>query len=199
MIDRKENNKIAVSSKMKTMKSSVRKALDFIYAFSAVGGVLAIIVICGAILVQVGARPFRVVASGTDEVAAWACASVAFLPLAHTFRSGDMVRITLLFGSVGPRNQRYLNVFGLALAAAFGAYMTYHLTVFVYDSWRFHDLSQGSLIVPIWIPQSAALIGMAIFVISLIDALIITLFVGSPSYLGSEGDLVVNPELMRGE
>ncbi len=38
-----------------------------------------------------------------------------------------------------------------------------------YDSWRFHDMSQGVLAVPLWIPQLGYCGGLVILLIAFVD------------------------------
>jgi TRAP-type C4-dicarboxylate transport system permease small subunit len=43
---------------------------------------------------------------------------------------------------------------------------------FVLDSWRFDEVAQGMLAVPLWIPQLSMAIGMALFALMMLDRLL---------------------------
>ena len=47
--------------------------------------------------------------------------------------------------------------------------MVYAVTRFVYESWKFHEVAQGLIKVPIWIPQVSFALGVAIFFIAIVD------------------------------
>lgn len=167
----------------------LRRALDLLYTGSAVLGGLTLCLICATMLLQVAARMFGVIVGGTDEITAYACAAAAFLPLAHTLRHGDMVRLTLVLARLGRRMRQVFELFSLATAAAFAAYGTWHFGVLAYQSWLFGDMSQGLLVIKMWIPQLPLVIGFAVFAISLVDALVTTALGGSPSYRAGAEDL----------
>jgi TRAP-type C4-dicarboxylate transport system permease small subunit len=179
----------ASSASERRAPAALRRALDLLYAGSAILGGLTLCLICATMLVQVIARIFGVIAGGTDEITAYACAAAAFLPLAHTLRHGDMVRLTLVLSRLGRRMRRLFELFSLTIAAAFAAYGTWHFGVLAYQSWLFGDMSQGLLVVEIWIPQLPLVIGFAVLAISLFDALVTTALGGRPSYRASMDDM----------
>ena len=41
-----------------------------------------------------------------------------------------------------------------------------------YDSWRFHDMSQGVIAVPLWLPQLGYSSGLVILLIAFVDELV---------------------------
>jgi hypothetical protein len=49
-------------------------------------------------------------------------------------------------------------------------------------SWRFNDLSQGVIAVPLWIPQLGFAGGLVVLAIAFIDELIHVLLGGAPRY-----------------
>lgn len=185
-------NEVSVSERK--APGLIRRSLNFLYVASAISGGVTLCVICAAMLIQVITRFFGVLVGGTDEIAAWACAAAAFLPLAHTLRHGEMVRLSLVLSRLGPAKARSFEVFALTITSAFCIYATYHFAVMVYDSWRFGDMSQGLLIIPMWIPQFSLVFGFGVFTVSVIDALVTTLFGGRPSYLNADPD---HPDLVH--
>jgi hypothetical protein len=51
-----------------------------------------------------------------------------------------------------------------------------------YDSWRLHDMSQGVIAVPLWIPQLGYSGGLAILLVAFIDELVHVLRGYAPRY-----------------
>jgi TRAP-type C4-dicarboxylate transport system permease small subunit len=60
--------------------------------------------------------------------------------------------------------------------------MAYWLGYKVYDSWAFNDLSQGILVVPLWIPQLSLPLGAVALALAIADELIAALGGSRPSY-----------------
>lgn len=109
-------------------------------------------------------------------------ASASFLALAYTFRQGGHIRVTLLISYLPVKIGTLLEFWCIAVAAAISCYFTWYTAVLVWESYDFHDLSPGMIAVPLWIPQSGMLLGLAILSLALIDELLCFLTGGQPSY-----------------
>jgi TRAP-type C4-dicarboxylate transport system permease small subunit len=128
------------------------------------------------------ARQFDVVISGANDVVAWLCAAAGFFALAHSFKHGDFVRVTLLMEKASPRVRRAFELAALTIAAVVVSYLTWWATVYTYESYVFQDMSIGMLAIPIWIPQLSFGIGSWLLLIAVLDELWIVLRGGRPSY-----------------
>ena len=127
--------------------TTLRKALDLAYdaaGYLAAFFVLAIFVlmIAQTVLRETGFR-----SGGMDDLVAWSCAASAFLAMAHTFRYGDFVRVTLLIEPLNPRVRRIQEIGALAIAAAFSGYLAWWAVKYVHESWLYKDMSQGLIVV----------------------------------------------------
>lgn len=80
---------------------------------------------------------------GTDDVVSWMTAAAAFFGLAHAFRHGDFVRVTLLLESLGPRWRHVFELLSLAIATAFTGYIAWSITLYVMDNRTFGDMAGG--------------------------------------------------------
>lgn len=161
----------------------MRKALDFLYdaaGYLAAFFVLAIFVlmIAQTVLRETGFR-----SGGMDDLVAWSCAASAFLALAHTFRYGDFVRVTPLIDRLGPRARRIQEAVALAIAAAFTGYLAFWSVRYVYESWLYKDMSQGLIVVPIWVPQASFSIGAVLLFVAIVDQLVMVLLGDKPIYV----------------
>ena len=160
----------------------MRRALDFAYDAAAY---LAAAFVFAIFAVMVGGSAMRMVGlktGGSDDLVAWCCAAAGFLAMAHTFRRGDFVRVTLLLERFeGPR-RRIVEIACLAIATAFVGYLTWAAVSFVYDSWDFNDMANGLIAIPLWIPQASFAIGAILLFVAVVDELVTVLRGGRPAY-----------------
>ena len=137
-------------------------------------------------LVQIIARELGYQVRGADDLTAWFCAASAFLPLAHTFKRGELVRVGLLLERLQPAARRHAELFSLGLAAVFLGYMAVSVIRFVYQSWEINDVAQGMLALPLWIPQSSFALGVIILFIAIADELVLVIRRRTPTYVLAE-------------
>jgi TRAP-type C4-dicarboxylate transport system permease small subunit len=164
----------------------MRRFLDRLYAGSGVLAALCVLGICLAMLAQALGREVGFLFRGADDIVAWLCAASAFFALGHTFRHGELVRVSLLINRLRPPARRVAELFALSITAAFGAYMLWAVSRFIYESWKFNEVAQGLIKVPIWIPQLTFLLGVAIFFIAVLDELVAVAQKRKPAYQVAE-------------
>jgi TRAP-type C4-dicarboxylate transport system permease small subunit len=160
----------------------LRRFLDRLYTGSGVLAALCVFGIFALMLVQAFGREAGILVRGADDIVAWLCAAASFLALGHTFRHGELVRVGLLLERLGPRGRRAMELFALGLTALFVAYMLWAVSRFIYESWKFNEVAQGLIRLPIWIPQTSFLLGVAIFFVAVVDELVAVLQKKKPSY-----------------
>ena len=107
-----------------------------------------------------------------DDFVSWCMAAMAFLGLAHTFRSGEMIRVGLLIDRSQGRTRRVVEIAALVIGTGFIGFFAWHAVRMTYDSWRFNDMAQGVLAVPLWIPQLGYSGGLVILLIAFVDELV---------------------------
>jgi TRAP-type C4-dicarboxylate transport system permease small subunit len=166
----------------------MRRALDALYALSGFLAALSLIAIAAIIVAQVVARALSIQVPSADEFAAYFLVGTGFLALAPTYRRGEHIRVGLLIDRFAGAPRRGVEILVLAVAIIAVGWATYWLGRMVHDSFRFHELSQGLIPVPLWIPQSAMVIGFAVFLIALIEDFITALRGGTPTYLAVKAD-----------
>ena len=66
--------------------------------------------------------------------------------------------------------------------------MLYAVARFVYESWKFNEMAQGLILIPIWIPQLSFLLGALIFFIALLDDFVVLVRGAKPAYEAAEED-----------
>jgi TRAP-type C4-dicarboxylate transport system permease small subunit len=160
----------------------LRTFLDRLYLFSgfAAGGFLIVIFILMMILSA--GRPIGINIPAGDDFVSWCMAATAFLGLAHTFRHGEMIRVGLLIDRLDGRAKHAVEIAALIIGTFFTGFFAYYAVWMTYDSWRFNDMAQGVLAVPLWIPQIGYCGGLVILWIAFVDELIHVLRGNLPRY-----------------
>ncbi|WP_353186293.1 TRAP transporter small permease [Bosea sp. (in: a-proteobacteria)] len=160
----------------------IRRTLDLLYlAAGYLAGLFLVGIFVLMMLLSVGRQINLNVPSG-DDFTAWSLVAMAFLGLAHTFRKGEMIRVGLLLERLHGRKRRLAELTALTIAAAFIAYFTWQAGQLAYDSWRFFDMSTGVISVPLWIPQSGMVVGLAILLVAIAEEWITVARGGRPTY-----------------
>ena len=164
----------------------MRNFLDKLYLGSGMLAGLFIILITLMILAQIVGRWFGVIIPSTEDFAGFFLAATTFLALAYTFRMGGHIRVTILVHQLKGKPQHFALALALLVFIIMIAYGVYYTGAFAYESWSFNELSQGYIAVPLWIPQISMVVGLAIFLIALIDDFILVLSGKTPSFVGLE-------------
>jgi len=128
-------------------------------------------------------REFGVTTGATNDVVAWLCAGAAFLAMAHAFKHGDFVRVTLMLENVSPGVRRALEVVSLMVACLAIGYLAFWATRFAWESREFNDMSSGLLAIPMWIPQTTFVAGAWLFFIAVLDEMLIVARGNRPTYV----------------
>lgn len=161
----------------------MRRFLDWLYLASGAVGAAFIAFIGIVMIAQSILREFGVRTGASNDVVAWSCAAASFFAMAHAFKHGDFVRVTLLLEALPARARRVMEIACLAIAAVSVGYLAYWANRFTYDSWRFNEMAQGLLAIPIWIPQASFALGSVLLLVAVVDELVIVLRGGKPSYV----------------
>jgi len=161
----------------------MRKFLDRLYLGAAGLAALCVLAICVLMIGQSILREFGVATGATNDFVAWLCAAASFLAMAHAFKHGDFVRVTLLLEKLAPGPRRALEVTSLVIACFAIGYLAFWATRFTYESWVYKDMSNGLVAVPIWIPQVSFVVGAWLFFIAVLDEMVLVLMGNRPTYV----------------
>jgi len=164
----------------------LRRLLDRLYGVSGAFAAVCLAAICVMMLAQAFGRDAGILIRGAEDTTAWLCAASAFFALGHTFRHGELVRVGLWLDMLGTRSRWFAEIFSLGVTVAFSGYMLWSVARFVYESWKFHEVAQGLLRVPIWIPQLSLVLGVLIFLVAVMDELVVVLQKKKPAYQVAE-------------
>ena len=161
----------------------MRRFLDRLYLISGAIGASFIALLCALMIAQSILREFGVRTGAVNDVVSWSCAAASFFAMAHAFKHGDFVRVTLLLEKLNASQRRIFEIVSLAIATVAVAYLAWWANKFTWDSFMFNEKAQGLLPIPIWIPQASFALGSILLLVAVIDELIIVLRGGKPSYV----------------
>ena len=164
----------------------MRRFLDRLYSASGALAAICLAAVGALMLAQAFGREAGFLVRGADDIVAWLTAASAFFALGHPFRHGELVRVGLLLERLAPRGRRLAELAALGVTALFVGYMTWAVARFVYESWKFKEVAQGLIPVPIWIPQLSLVLGVLIFLIAVLDELATVLRSEKPAYQVAE-------------
>jgi TRAP-type C4-dicarboxylate transport system permease small subunit len=145
----------------------MRKFLDSLYTLS--GGLAAVFMIgvLVAITLSIATRQLGTHIGGLDAYAGYSMAAAGFL--AHTFKRGEHIRVTLLLAALPAKGRLRLDIFALLIACAIAANLAWFSIKLVMDSYAYQDISTGDDATPLWIPQISMALGTVIFLIAVVD------------------------------
>lgn len=160
----------------------LRKALDGLYLLSGwLSGLFLIAILLLMMALSIG-REIGINVKSGDDITAWCMASMAFLGLAHTFKSGEMIRVGLLTDKLTGKPKYVAELFSLVMAAVIVGYFAWQVVLMTYTSWLIDDMSTGVLVIPLWIPQTGFAAGLVILFIAVVDELVHVLAGNKPRY-----------------
>jgi TRAP-type C4-dicarboxylate transport system permease small subunit len=147
----------------------MRRALDALYAGAGHLAALFMIGTLAMVLAGVTGRMFNFYLRGTDAFAGYCMAAAGFLALAHTLKRGEHIRVTLILQHVPETAHRALEIWCYFIATLIAASLAWFSVHLVWQSYTFHDISQGADATPLWIPQLTMAAGAVVMFIAFLD------------------------------
>lgn len=164
----------------------LRRTLDALYLGCAVLAAVLLAGIGALILAQIVGRFFGVIVPSANEISGFFLATSTFLGLAYSFRAGSHIRVILMVSRLPRRLQRIADGTVVAVAAVLSGYFAWYTYRLTADSWRYGDLSDGLIGVPLWIPQASMCLGLVMLAVAALDELAVILRGGTPSFESSD-------------
>lgn len=149
----------------------MRRFLDALYYGAAALAALFLVALLGMVLLGIVSRELHFMVPGTDAYAGYLMAASGFLALAHTFRRGEHIRVTLIVNALRGRWRRAIELWALGAGTLLAVLFAFYAAKLAWQSWQFNDISTANDATPLWIPQLGMAVGALIFAIALLDAL----------------------------
>ncbi|MBU2937539.1 MULTISPECIES: TRAP transporter small permease [Pacificibacter] len=137
-----------------------------IFNFCGALAALSLMGIAVLILSQIGLRLMGSQIPSADDFAAWALSASIFLALPATLIHGDHIRVTSLRQLLSPKIGHIADILAAGFATVMMGWVAWAIFGYVSESWTYNELSQGVVAVPLWIPQSAMVLGSALFTVA---------------------------------
>lgn len=176
----------------------MRAFLDRLYSWGLALASAAFACIAALVLLQIlgrlidrGARALGASAPGLTipslaEIGTFLFVGGVFLGMAGTLQAGGHIRVTLLTRSLPEAASRALGTLVGLCAVGLAGFATWASALQVLDSWTFDSVSYGVIPIPLWLPQSVMTLGLALFLVALIDATLTLARGGTPAYETAE-------------
>ena len=161
----------------------MRRALDTLFGAAAALAALTVLAIFVLMISASIGRLLEWRVGWVNDVVSWLCAAAAFLAMAHAFKHGDFVRVTLLLERMSPPLRRSFEVVSLGVAAVAIGYLAWWAAQYTWESYKFNDIANNMVVIPMWIPQMSFVVGAALFLLAVLDELVLVLTGGKPTYV----------------
>lgn len=149
--------------------------LHHLYRISGLLSAVSLTLICGLILAQVVARNLGTTVRDAEEFAAWAMAAAGFFGLPYALHQGAHIRVAVVTRFVPQALHHTMELISSAIGLALACYLAWFCSSFVLESWRFNEVSQGLVPVPMWIPQLPMVFGSVLLAVAFAERLVCTL------------------------
>jgi TRAP-type C4-dicarboxylate transport system permease small subunit len=169
----------------------MRRLLNALYDSAAALAAVCMIGLLAMVMLSVVSRLMGINVRGIDAYAGYLMAGAGFLALAHTFKRGEHIRVTLVLSSFGSKTRRAFEIWCLVVASLLGLLLAYYSCRLAWQSLQFNDISTGNDATPLWIPQLGMAIGAVVFAIAFVDELVLEL-------LGKR-QTIISGEMLRNE
>lgn len=146
-----------------------------LYRAAGILAAVALLGIAALILAQITARLMGGQIKSSDDFAGWMLAASLFLALPMTLNAGEHIRVTVVAENLPDRARLALDTLVTAIGAAGVLWAAWQVLKYVKESWQYHDVSQGLIAVPLWIPQLSMAVGMVLLALALVERLILRL------------------------
>jgi len=156
--------------------SPFRQGLDKLFEIGGWMGAGFVALIAVIIVIQIICRELGYQVRGADDFTAWSVAASIFFALAHTFKKGGHIQVTLLIDRLRGRSTRAASLISLFVGTMVTGMLALSAINLVYDSYQFEEVAQGLVSVPMWIPQMALLLGALLLFLALLDSFLAAIF-----------------------
>lgn len=170
--------------------------LDRLYKLAGAIAAVSILGICLVVSAQVllnilarlGGPNMSFTIPSYADFAGYMLSTASFMALAYTLRQGSHIRVNLFVQRLAPGPKWMVELIALGLGVAMTGYASWYAAALMLESIEYGDMSTGIVAIPLWLPQSAMVVGLGLLTIAFIHTLIEALIARAPVLIdaGSE-------------
>lgn len=134
-------------------------------------GALSVLCLCGMVLVLAATlvlRPFGILVPSSEIIATFLMVGMALFGFVYAYAERVHIRVDTLHRRIPAVPRRWIEIISHFGAAALCAFITYHSAGIVWLAYRFNDLSDGLIAIPMWIPLGAMPVGFGLLTLALL-------------------------------
>ena len=120
----------------------------------------------GVLVATLVLRPFGVLVPSSEEIVTFLMVGMAFFGFVYAYAARAHVRVDTLHRRLPPRLRRNVELASHAGAAALCAAVAWHGAGLAWTAFRFNDLSDGLIPIPMWIPLCTLPIGFVLLALA---------------------------------
>jgi TRAP-type C4-dicarboxylate transport system permease small subunit len=148
------------------------RGLHRLYLASGLLSAASLVLICVLILAQVVARNLGSTVRDAEEFASWAMAAAGFFGLPYALHCGAHIRVSAVTRFVPESLHHAMEVLASAIGLLLAAYLAWYCSAFVLESFRFNEVSQGLVPVPMWMVQVPMVLGSILLAVAFAERLV---------------------------
>jgi TRAP-type C4-dicarboxylate transport system permease small subunit len=122
----------------------------------------------GVLVATLALRPIGVLVPSSEEIVTFLMVGMAFFGFVYAYAERVHVRVDTLHRRLAPRARRIVEVASHAGAALLCGAVAYNGAKLAWTAFRFNDLSDGLIPIPMWIPMSTLPLGFALLALALL-------------------------------
>lgn len=140
--------------------------LHGLYRISGLLSAASLVLICALIVAQIVARNLGSTVRDAEEFASWAMSAAGFFGLPYALHCGSHIRVSAVTRFVPASMHHAMELLASVIGLALAVYLAWYCSAYVLESYRFNDLSQGLIPVPLWIPQLPMVAGTVLLALA---------------------------------
>lgn len=142
---------------------------DFILDIGAVAAAIMLAILVVMVSVEITVRNLLGYTIGiVDELMGYFLVAIVFLGLGKAIKDGALLRVDVFINMLGPRAVRNVDRLFAVVGVIVMTLYVRELWVLVYNSFRRGTVSGSAVAIPLWIPQSALVIGSVFAIIGFV-------------------------------
>lgn len=134
-------------------------------------GAVSVMCLSGMVLILIATlvlRPFGILVPSSEIITTYLMVGMAFFGLVYAYAGGAHVRVDALYRHLPAGLRRGVDVLSHVGAAALCGAIAWHSGSLAWMAFVYHDLSDGLIAIPMWLPMSPVALGFGLFALALL-------------------------------